>query len=155
MLSWRTRHKGDVRTHRARAEYTCSIADWRFRTRADATLVRHTDTGKHGYGVSLIQDVEYHIPVIPMVLQLRLQAFDVPEWDNRIYTYENDVLYAFSIPATYGRGRRWYVNMRYRLTEQLSLYMRVSETIYHPSWATAHARPMTKTDIHLMLRAHI
>lgn len=155
VLSWRTRHKGDVRTHRARAEYTCSIADWRFRTRADATLVRHTDTGKHGYGVSLIQDVEYHIPVIPMVLQLRLQAFDVPEWDNRIYTYENDVLYAFSIPATYGRGGRWYVNMRYRLTEQLSLYMRVSETIYHPSWATAHARPMTKTDIHLMLRAHI
>ena len=102
-----------------------------------------------------IQDIEYHIRAIPMVIQLRLQGFDVQDWNTRIYTYENDVLYAFSIPATYGLGGRWYLNMRYKITDHLSLYARVSETVYHTSWATLKSRPVSKTDIHLLLRMHL
>ena len=156
MLQLRSRLKGSVGTHRARAEFAYSLSNWRFHTRADASLVNYTDgSAPLGYGVSVYQDVEYHVQAIPMVIQLRLQGFDVQNWNNRIYTYENDVLYAFSIPATYGQGGRWYVNMRYKITKQLSLYLRVSETVYHPNWAALKSRPVTKTDIHLLLRAHI
>jgi len=156
LLSWRTRQKGTVRTHKARTEFTYSWANWRFHSRLDATLARHTDTyAPVTYGVSISQDIEYRVPVIPMVIKMRLQGFDARSWDNRIYTYENDVLYAFSIPVTYGQGGRWYVNMRYKLTEQLALYMRVSETVYHPTWAAQHSRPITRTDIHVLLRARI
>lgn len=156
VLQLRSRTRGDERTHRARAEYACSVGGWRFRTRADASLVHGIDGSQPlTYGLSAMQDVEYHIRSIPMVVQLRLQGFDVRNWANRIYTYENDVLYAFSIPATYGLGGRWYANMRYRITEQVSLYARVSQTVYHPSWATAKSRPVSKTDIHLMLRMHL
>ena len=156
MLQLRSRTKGNERTHRARAEYAYNTGGWRFRTRADASLVHGTDASQPlTCGVSAMQDIEYHIRAIPMVIQLRLQGFDVQNWANRIYTYENDVLYAFSIPATYGLGGRWYLNMRYRITEQLSLYARVSETIYHPSWATLKSRPVSKTDIHILLRAHM
>ena len=156
LLSWRTRQKGTVRTHKARTEFTYSLANWRFHSRLDATLVRHIDTSSPlTYGVSISQDIEYRVPIIPMVIQMRLQGFDARSWDNRIYTYENDVLYAFSIPVTYGQGGRWYVNMRYKLTEQLALYMRVSETVYHPTWAAQHSRPITRTDIHVLLRARI
>lgn len=156
LLSWHSRHRGDVRTHRGRAEFTYNLANWRFRTRGDVSLVRQPDSGsKVDYGLSILQDVEYHVRVIPMVIQLRLQGFDVQQWANRIYTYENDVLYAFSIPAVYGKGGRWYMNMRYHLTEQLSLYLRVSETLYHSSWAASKSRPLTKTDIHLLLRVHL
>ncbi len=156
MLRLRSRRKGSEDTYRARTEFTYTLANWRFRTRADASLVNYTDNSAPlSYGVSVMQDIEYHLKMIPMVFQLRLQGFDVQQWVNRIYSYENDVLYAFSIPATYGRGGRWYLNMRYKLSKQLSLYMRVSETVYHPQWAALKSRPVTKTDIHVMLRAHL
>ena len=156
LLSLRSRTRGDERTHRSRAEFTYTWANWRFHTRADASLVHSTDpSGSLQYGVSACQDVEYHVRAIPMVVQLRLQGFDVQNWANRIYAYENDVLYAFSIPATYGRGGRWYVNMRYMISKQWALYLRVSETVYHPAWASLKARPVTKTDIHLLLRMHL
>ena len=156
LLSLRSRTKGDQRTHRARAEFTYTLNNWRFHTRADASLVHGTDSSQPlTYGVSAIQDIEYHISAVPMVIQLRLQGFDVQQWANRIYTYENDVLYAFSIPATYGLGGRWYVNMRYNISKQLSLYLRVSETVYHQKWAELKSRPITKSDIHILLRAHL
>lgn len=153
LMQLRTRTKGSLRTHRARAEFAYQYSGWRFRTRADASLVHPIeDSAPLSYGVSVCQDVEYHLIAIPMVIQLRLQGFDVRQWNNRIYTYENDVLYAYSIPATYGLGGRWYVNMRYHLSRRYSLYMRISETVYHRSWAEAKSRPLTKTDIHLLFR---
>lgn len=156
MMQLRSRRKGAVDTHRARAEFTYALANWRFRTRADASLVSYNDhSAPLGYGVSVMQDIEYRLRVIPMVFQLRLQGFDVQQWANRIYTYENDVLYAFSIPATYGRGGRWYVNMRYAVTKRLSLYLRVSQTVYHTDWAELKSRPITKSDIHALMRVHL
>lgn len=156
LMQLRSRRKGTIDTHRARAEWNYTLGNWRLRTRGDASLVCYNDgSAPMGYGVSICQDVEYHVQAIPIVLQLRLQGFDVQDWNNRIYTYENDVLYAFSIPATYGRGGRWYINARYRINDQLSLYARVSETVYHPSWATLKNRPVSKTDIHILLRAHL
>lgn len=156
LLRLRSRTKGDERTHRARAEFSYTLGNWRFHTRADASLVHSKDGSRPlTYGVSAFQDIEYHVRAIPMVIQLRLQGFDVRNWANRIYAYENDVLYAFSIPATYGVGGRWYVNMRYKISKQLAVYLRASETIYHPRWAADRSRPVSKTDIHVMLRAKL
>lgn len=163
LLSLRSRMKGDLLTHRARAEFIYTIDQWRLRTRGDLSLVqRQKDTSSTNaqgatlsVGGSVSQDIEYHVRAIPMVWQLRLQGFDIPQWDNRIYSYENDVLYAFSIPATYGRGGRWYLNGRYHITEQIALYLRLSQTVYHPQWALDHSRPITRTDVHVMLRARL
>lgn len=156
LLSIRSRTRGGQRTHRGRAEFTYTLANWRLHTRADASLVHNTDNSAPlTYGVSVYQDIEYHLCNIPMVIQLRMQGFDVQNWANRIYAYENDVLYAFSIPATYGLGGRWYVNMRYHISDRLALYLRVSETVYHPSWASDKSRPISKTDIHVLFRAHL
>lgn len=159
MLQLRSRSKGDLRTHRARLEVICPADGWRFRSRADLSLVQNAaQTPALTWGVSVCQDIEYHVRAIPMVLQLRLQGFDVRNWNNRIYTYENDVLYAFSIPATYGLGGRWYMNARYNISRLLSLYLRVSQTVYHPSWIArpqSSARSLTRSDIHLLLRVHL
>ena len=156
LLQLRSRSKGSNRTHRARAEFTYLLGTWRLHSRADALLGEHTDgSAPLGYALSIYQDIEYHLSSAPVVLQLRLQGFDAREWTNRIYTYENDVLYAFNIPAVYGRGGRWYINARYHITKQLSVYLRVSQTVYHPSWAAEKNRPITKSDIHLLLRAQL
>ena len=155
LLSARSRLRGDVLTNRGRVAYTYSDGRWRLHTQADVSVVRSQPGATWAYGVSVHQDVEYHVQAVPMVIQVRLQGFDAQEWANRVYQYENDVLYAFSIPATYGRGGRWYVNMRYAITKQLSAYLRVSETVYHPAWASAHSRPISRTDIHVLLRAQL
>lgn len=104
------------------------------------------------YGFSLMEQVEYRAAKVPLTLQLRLQGFYIPHYDNRVYTYENDVLYAFSIPMVYGVGARYYANLRYRITDRLALYLRASDTWYTRHWAEQQDRPAHKTDVHLMLR---
>ena len=110
------------------------------------------------YGVSIAQDVGYNFHYSlgnsesQMSVLLRLQAFDARDWDNRIYLYENDVLYAFSIPASYGLGGRAYLCLKWQIIPQLTLYCKVSETVYESKWAASHDRAKTRTDVHILLR---
>lgn len=151
-LRLRAKQKDRKATYALRYEFDWQQSGWRLRTRADANIV--TDSLSNlTYGVSLVQDIQYSFSKVPLTLQLRLQGFDARVWDNRIYVYENDVLYAYSSNATYGLGGRGYLNLRWQIIPQLSLYFRVSETIYASSWMSEHNKKRTDTDIHLLLRA--
>lgn len=163
-LRLRARQKGGA-TYSARAQFDWAQGGWSLRTTAEANLTTtplttNPLTPQLTYGFTLYQDVAfdftpYTIRHTPLRLRLRLQGFDAREWANRIYAYEHDVLYAFSIPATYGLGGRAYLCLRWQIIPQLALYLRVSETVYAKQWATAHDRPQTRTDIHLLLRAKL
>ncbi|MEO7446088.1 MAG: hypothetical protein ABIU55_11370, partial [Ferruginibacter sp.] len=61
---------------------------------------------------------------------LRLQYFETDGYNSRLYAYENDVLYYFSIPLFYGKGYRYYVNLNYDLTRKLSVWVKWSQYIY-------------------------
>jgi len=148
----RAKRKSATDTYSLRYQFNWDQGGWHLRTQVDGTLVNKTDRGL-SWGASVFQDVHYRFVKVPITLQLRLQAFDVREWDNRIYVYENDVLYAFNMPATYGIGGRAYLNFRYQICQQFAVYLRVSETVYHPDWEKAQ-KP-TRTDVHLLLRANI
>jgi hypothetical protein len=66
------------------------------------------------------------------------------------------VLYGWSVPAIYGTGGRFFLNLKWRIIEQLTLYLRISETVYSRQWAEQQGLGhITRTDIHLMLRALI
>ena len=41
----------------------------------------------------------------------RIQRFLIPGYDFRIYIYENDMLYNFSLPSYYDNGWRYYINL--------------------------------------------
>lgn len=143
----RAREKGKTATYSTRWQFDWEQSGWHLRTRADANIV--TDSvGTLTYGVSLSQDVQYSFSQVPLALQLRLQGFDARHWDNRIYLYENDVLYAFSSNTTYGLGARVYANIRWQIIPQLALYFKASTTLTFPI-------PKTDTDFHLLLRAKI
>jgi hypothetical protein len=148
----RAKKKGEA-NYSARLQFDYAIGAWTLRTIGDANY-------GGGYGVSVAQDVGVDFSRmsslnanVPLALHLRLQGFDAREWGNRIYLYEHDVLYAFSIPATYGLGGRAYVSLRWQIIPQLALYCKVSETVYAKQWAVAHDRPLTRTDVHFLLRA--
>ena len=61
---------------------------------------------------------------------IRLQYFETDSYNSRLYAYENDVLYSFSIPVFYDKGNRYYLNFNYDLTRKWSLWCRWAQTIY-------------------------
>ena len=152
-MRFRVKSKDEKNTYSLRWNMIYTVGQWKMKTQADGNLV----SGKSGwsYGWSLLQDVEYKFIEIPIVLQLRAQAFDAQKWDNRVYIYENDILYAYSIPFVYGLGGRFYVNARYKINDIFSVYLRVSETIYQYGWAMDHNKKSTRTDVHALLRVKL
>ena len=159
-LRARARKKGSS-TYSARFQFDWSKGPWSLRTTADANLSSQSSAvSSQPYGISLAQDVAFDFSKLstlnsqlPLSLRLRLQGFDAQNWSNRIYLYEHDVLYSFSIPATYGLGGRAYLCLKWQIINQLALYLRVSETVYSSKWASEHHRATTRTDVHLLLRA--
>lgn len=157
-LRFRARQKGDA-TYSTRAQFDWSQGSWSLRTTAEANIIPSklsTLNSQLTYGYTIFQDISYSLPLREgrgLGFRLRLQGFDAREWANRIYTYEHDVLYAYSIPAVYGLGGRAYLCLRWQIIPQLALYFRASETVYARKWAAAHSRPLTRTDLHLLLRA--
>ena len=157
-LRFRARQKGDA-TYSTRAQFDWAQGSWSLRTTAEANIIpskRSTLNSQLTYGYTIFQDISYSLPLREgrgLGFRLRLQGFDAREWANRIYTYEHDVLYAYSIPAVYGLGGRAYLCLRWQIIPQLALYFRASETVYARKWAAAHSRPLTRTDLHLLLRA--
>ena len=61
---------------------------------------------------------------------IRLQYFETEGYDSRLYAYENDVLYSFSIPVFYDRGFRYYLNFNYGITRSITCWLRWAQTVY-------------------------
>ena len=149
----RAKKKNEIDTYSARWNMVWESGQWKLKTQVDANMVYAKE--KWNYGVSVFQDVEYRFAEVPIVLQLRAQAFDAREWNNRVYMYENDVLYAYAIPFVYGLGGRFWLNARYKINDRFSVYLRVSETVYQHAWAIEHDKKSTRTDVHALLRVKL
>ena len=81
-------------------------------------------------GLLLYHDISYKLPDIGMDFGARLALFDTGGWASRLYAYENDVLGAFSVPAYYSQGTRWYVNLHWYRWKKLNVWLRLAQTRY-------------------------
>ncbi len=63
-------------------------------------------------------------------LTLRYAHFDIDSWDARIYAYENDLLYVFSVPPYFGRGSRIYAMGKVKLARRVDVWLRWSQWFY-------------------------
>ncbi len=149
----RAKSKNEIDTYSARWNAVWELGQWKLKTQLDANMVYAKESWT--YGVSLFQDMEYQFIRVPIVLQLRAQAFDARAWNNRVYIYENDVLYAYAIPFVYGLGGRFWLNARYKINDIFAVYLRVSETVYQEAWAMEHNKKNTRTDVHMLLRVKL
>ncbi len=83
------------------------------RTRAEwSWFDNEVDPFARGY--LLYQDVVFKSINYPLSFSTRYAIFDAQDWDARIFAYENDLLYTFSVPPYSGKGTRFYLNLRYR-----------------------------------------
>lgn len=99
------------------------------RARAEANWydVRGKETEQ---GFLLYTDFFYKPMMKPLGLNLRLQYFETDGYNSRLYAYENDVLYSYSIPPFSGKGTRWYTNINYDFTRNITCWFRIARTLY-------------------------
>lgn len=98
------------------------------RTRVQGVRYRENN-GPAKSGYVLAQDVTVQ-PLQRLRLTARYALFDTDDYDTRQYVYEQDVLYAFSIPVLYGQGTRYYVLAEYKINRRLTFWLRFANTRY-------------------------
>ncbi len=79
----------------------------------------------------VFQDFQLAPVHFPLNLSARFAWFNTPSYSTRIYAYENDLLYTFSIPAYYGKGFRLYLNVTYKINPKIDVWMKVANTSWN------------------------
>jgi len=81
-------------------------------------------------GFLIFADIIYKPSLKPFSGNVRLLYFETDGYNSRIYAFENDVLYGYSIPVFFDKGYRYYFNINYDVTRKLSFWLRLAQTIY-------------------------
>ena len=97
------------------------------RSRAEFVGISAAGGSANKSGMLLYHEVKYwhHQQV---TLAARVIFFATDSFDSRVYEFENDVLGTFANPALFGRGRRWYLLVRYKVTGFLQVSTKYVET---------------------------
>lgn len=82
-------------------------------------------------GIVIFQELQFTAQKFPINISTRLAWFKTDSYNSRIYAYENDLLYTFSIPAYYGQGFRTYLNLKYEITRKIDFWFKIANT----SWS--------------------
>jgi hypothetical protein len=99
------------------------------RTRLQATYLRADDNLAWRRGYVLSQDVTVQL-ARRLSLAARYAVFDTDDYDTRQYIFEQDVLYAVSVPALYGQGTRAYAIAQATFNKHFTLWLRYADTRY-------------------------
>ena len=107
-------------------------------------------------GFLVYQDVSYKMTALPLALSFRFAMFETDTYNARMYVYETDVLYAFSIPAYYYRGTRMYIMARVKLLKRMDIWLRYAQTYYDDRSVISSGLPEiqgnTKSEVKAQLR---
>lgn len=74
-------------------------------------------------------DLLYKPMLKPFSLACRFSYFETAGYNSRVYAFENDLLYSFSIPARFGKGFHYYFMVNYDLGRSLSTWFRWAQTL--------------------------
>ncbi len=97
-------------------------------SRYEQSLFSIDDQSEQGY--LLFQDIKYKLNKTPATFILRTVIFDTDGFGSRIYAYENDILYYFSVPSFQGSGLRYVLNVHYEVSSQIDFWVKLSQTRY-------------------------
>ena len=125
------------------------------RNRAEVSIYKKGHTAGE-FGFLGYQDVIYNPLSSKFSGNIRFAIFDTDGFNARIYAYENDVLYSYSVPAYQGRGLRCYLNARYTPRRGVDLWVRYALLSYSDQITVGSGNDMIsgnqRSDIKLQLR---
>lgn len=81
-------------------------------------------------GILAYQDISYQVGY-KWKFTGRYALFDAPDFDARIYAYENEILGFFSIPAYSGVGSRYYLLVNYKPTRHVTFWFRFARSKFY------------------------
>jgi len=87
--------------------------------------------GINSQGYLLFQDLKYNPIGKNYSFAARYSIFDTDNFDTRIYAYENDVLYEFSVPFFEGSGTRFYLKAKYNINRNMYVQLRYARTYFN------------------------
>ncbi|MGI4742351.1 MAG: helix-hairpin-helix domain-containing protein [Janthinobacterium lividum] len=99
------------------------------RTRLQASRLRDDEALPWRSGYVLSQDASVQVGR-RVQLSARYAVFDADDYDTRQYVFEQDVLYAVSIPALYGQGTRAYALAQVTFSKHFTFWLRYADTRY-------------------------
>jgi hypothetical protein len=121
----------DVRKQSYRFEFSSKITElFTIRNRVELSDYKR-ELKKRELGWMAYQDIIFKPMQSRYSGNLRLAFFNTPGFNSRIYAYENDVLYSYSVPAYQNQGIRFYLNGRYSLSGKMDLWFRYSLSKYN------------------------
>lgn len=118
------------------------------------TINRLSNTPEQG--MLFTQDILLKPKSKPYDIALRYALFDTDSYDSKLYSFETNALYVFSVPAYYYQGSRAYVTIRYSFLRKCDLWIRYGAFIYSNrsslSSGTEEITGNTKSDITIQFR---
>jgi hypothetical protein len=142
------------RSYRFNLSYTVSEF-FTLKSRVEyVTINRPSNT--HEKGLLMTQDFIFRPKSFPLDIALRYALFDTDSYDTRIYSFENNALYAFAVPAYYYQGNRAYILLRYSFLRHVDLWVRYGYFLYNNratiSSGAEEIQGSRKTDLLIQLR---
>jgi hypothetical protein len=79
-------------------------------------------------GAMAYQDIVYKPMGSKVSVIARFAVFNVDDFYARIFAYENDVLYSFSVPGFQDEGSRYYLILKYKHNRNFDIWIRYAST---------------------------
>jgi hypothetical protein len=91
----------------------------------------NAENSSNAFGTLIYQDFKYKIFKNKFTINTRLAFFDIDNFNARIYAFEDNVPYSYSVPMFQNSGIRFYLLANYKITKNIKVYARCSQTEYN------------------------
>ncbi|MCL2245993.1 MAG: type II secretion system protein GspK [Lentimicrobiaceae bacterium] len=105
----------ETQQHRLRVVFSYTFLQYlQFKSEISGIYNKNTHKNEDLFGMLVYQDVGINIAKIGLDFKLRLALFDTDTYDERLYAYENDLSYTFTINSYYYRGCKSYFILKWK-----------------------------------------
>jgi hypothetical protein len=106
--------------------------DWKMndkiQLRSRIEYVKYKYQAEDEDGFLFFQDLIYTMS-LKLKCWYRMAFYNTEGYNSRVYSYENDLLYYFSIPEFHGKGMRSYINLKYQPVKLVAIYFKAGYTL--------------------------
>jgi hypothetical protein len=146
----------DVRQRNFRINFAYTVTDGiTLKSRVEFTTVSRLSSVQD-VGMLLYQDLLIRPKKWPVDFAFRYAFYDTDSYDSRLYAFESNALYVFSVPAYFYQGTRAYAMVRWSFLRKFDLWARYAVNIYSNKVALGTGAQQinanTKSEVTLQLR---
>ena len=114
---------------------------------------KHQTNGLNTFGRTSYLDISHKKELSSF--SARMVFFKTDNWDTRIYLYEKDVLYHFSVPALYDEGTRFYINYNRTIGKHIKIWLKYGRTIFENKFSISSGNNEIRGNLKTEIRGQI